>query len=248
MTDVSTPSRDSTQLQAWMTAANISSFKALSRTAAVTEWQVRLLKNGKIQQMRIEPLQKISQALGIRLTQLLESVLDESWHQSEQAIAPSLNSSSTQPSIQPSIQPSTQPEESQRITQLQQEYDRLQRQLEQQRDQLRTQFQQASLRILEPWMIHFPTAAYHAQQQPDLPATKLIPLVRPVEQLLKSWGVEAIAPIGTELPYEPQWHQLREGSAQSGELQPGDLVCVRNAGYRQGEKLLHRAKVSPVKN
>jgi hypothetical protein len=32
-----------------------------------------------------------------------------------------------------------------------------------------------------------------------------------------------------------------------GNAQPGDFVKVRYVGYRQGEKLLHRAKVSPLK-
>jgi hypothetical protein len=36
-------------------------------------------------------------------------------------------------------------------------------------------------------------------------------------------------------------HQLLEGTAQ-----PGDLVKVRYTGYRQGDKLLYRVKVSPV--
>jgi molecular chaperone GrpE (heat shock protein) len=60
---------------------------------------------------------------------------------------------------------------------------------------------------------------------------------------LQEWGVEAIASVGSELPYDPQWHQLMEGIAQ-----PGDLVKVRYTGYRIGEKLLYRAKVSSLGN
>jgi len=58
---------------------------------------------------------------------------------------------------------------------------------------------------------------------------------------LQQWSVEAIAEVGKELPYDPTQHQLIEGTAQ-----PGELVRVRYTGYRQGEKLLYRAKVSPV--
>ncbi|MGB7379946.1 MAG: XRE family transcriptional regulator, partial [Rivularia sp. (in: cyanobacteria)] len=36
-------------------------------------------------------------------------------------------------------------------------------------------------------------------------------------------------------------HQLIEGNAQ-----PTEKVKVRYTGYRQGDKLLYRAKVSPV--
>jgi molecular chaperone GrpE (heat shock protein) len=72
---------------------------------------------------------------------------------------------------------------------------------------------------------------------------RLLPLVRPVEQLLQQWGVEAIASVGSELAYDPHLHQLMEGTAQ-----PGELVRVRYTGYRIGEKLLYRAKVSPIGN
>ena len=124
---------------------------------------------------------------------------------------------------------------------LQQEYQRLHIQLQQQQEILQQEFQNTSLQILESWLIQYPTAAYAAQQN-DVPASRLLPLMRPVEQLIKAWGLEAIAPVGTEIPYDPQIHQLMEGHAEVG-----DRVKVRYTGYRQGEKLLYRAKVSPVK-
>lgn len=124
---------------------------------------------------------------------------------------------------------------------LQQEYQRLQAQLEEQRTSLMQEFQQASLQTLEPWMRFWPTAAYAAQQKPDLPATKLLPLVRPVEQLLQQWGIEAIEQVGAEVAYDPRRHQLKQGSAE-----PGQPVKVSNIGYQQGEKLLYRAQVSPL--
>jgi molecular chaperone GrpE (heat shock protein) len=64
-----------------------------------------------------------------------------------------------------------------------------------------------------------------------------------VEQLLQEWGVEAIASVGSQIPYDPHLHQLMEGTAQ-----PGETVRVRYIGYRQAKKLLYRAKVSPVGN
>lgn len=109
-----------------------------------------------------------------------------------------------------------------------------------QREQLQQEFQQAALQAIESWLLQFPTAAYAAQQNPQLPAVKLLSLMRPIEQLLQTWGIEAIAPVGSELAYDPQQHQLMEGTAQ-----PGDRVRVRYTGYRQGDRLLYRAKVSP---
>jgi molecular chaperone GrpE (heat shock protein) len=58
---------------------------------------------------------------------------------------------------------------------------------------------------------------------------------------LQHWGIESIAPVGAELPYNPQQHQLIEGTAEAGQS-----VKVRYTGYRQGDKLLYRAKVSLV--
>lgn len=124
---------------------------------------------------------------------------------------------------------------------LQAEYNRLKAQLDTQKEALLQEFQRASLNRLESWMVQFPTAAYAAHQKPDVPAVRLLPLMRPVEQLLNDWGVEAIAAVGDEIPYDPQVHQLMEGQAQMG-----DRVRVRYVGYRQRETLLMRAKVSPV--
>lgn len=124
---------------------------------------------------------------------------------------------------------------------LQKEYDRLKSQLTEQQATLFQDFQQASLQTLEPWLLQWSAAAYAAQQNPQAPAVKLLPLIRPIEQLLQSWGVEPTAIVGSEVPYDPQQHQLMGGMAD-----PGEPVRVRYAGYRQAERLLYRAKVSPV--
>ncbi len=124
---------------------------------------------------------------------------------------------------------------------MQKEYDRLQTQLTEQREAVLQEFQQSSLQTLEPWLLQWSAAAYAAQQNPQAPAVKLLPLVRPVEQLLQQWGIEQTAIVGTEVPYDPQHHQLMNGAAE-----PGELVRVRYAGYRQYNRLLYRAKVSSL--
>jgi molecular chaperone GrpE (heat shock protein) len=197
-----------------MQQAGFSSFKALSRAADVSEWQVKQLRQGKAAQMRVAELHRLAQALNLSIAKLIHSFS-------------ALESQPTSPSAN--------------VADLQQEYQRLQAQLATQRDQLWQDFQRSSLNTLESWMLQFPTAAYAAQQNPQVPASRLLPLMRPVEQLLREWGVEAIATVGMEVPYDPQIHQLMEGAAN-----PGDLVRVRYTGYRQGEKLLHRAKVSAI--
>ncbi len=123
----------------------------------------------------------------------------------------------------------------------QQEYDRLQAQLVQQKIDLWQEFQQDSLQILESLLLQLPTAAHAAQQNPQLPAIKLLPLLRPLDRLLETWGIVAIAPVGSVVAYDPQQHQLMAGTAQLGEP-----VRVRYTGYCQGDRALYRAKVSPI--
>jgi DNA-binding Xre family transcriptional regulator len=208
-------------LQELMQGVGISSFKALSKTTGVSEKQLRRLRKGQVDQLRVENLLKLSQVLQVSVSELLTTF------SSVEANKPWLPQ-----------------QETESLTVLKQEYQRLQQQLENQRDTLKQEFQQSSLQILESWLVQWPTAAYAAGQNQQLPAVRLLPLVRPVEQLMQEWGVEAIASVGSEIPYDPQWHQLMEGIAQ-----PGELVKVRYTGYRlRDSKLLHRAKVSPVSN
>jgi molecular chaperone GrpE (heat shock protein) len=215
-----------------MQQVGVSSFKALCKAAGVSERQVKQLRQGKADQMQVVSLHKLSQALGLSLAELVATFSDLSM--AERASSDLAASRSPR-------SPSMKSEDA-GLNELQQEYQRLQGQLAQQKTELWQEFQQATLQTLESCLIFLPTAAYQAQQNPELPATRLLPLMRPIDQLLKDWGVEAIAPVGTELPFEPHLHQLMEGTAQ-----PGDRVKVRYTGYRQGEKLLYRAKVSPVK-
>jgi transcriptional regulator with XRE-family HTH domain len=121
----------------------------------------------------------------------------------------------------------------------QREYDRLRTQLQTQRAELLQEFQQSTLQTLESWMLQWPTAAHAAQQNPTAPAVKLLPLVRPVENLLTQWGIEPIGQVGETIAFDPQQHQVMGAMPQ-----PGDPVRIRYVGYHQAERLLHRAKVS----
>lgn len=200
------------QLQRLMQQAGIESDRELSQKAGVSELQLSRLRNGLALQTPADILLKISQALQISLTELLATFAPGSVELEQPA-----------------------------LTAIEQEYQRLQATLDSQRASLMQEFQLSSLQILESWMLQWPTAASKAQENQTLPAVKLLPLLRPVEQLLQQWGVEAIAPVGAEIPYDPQQHQLLEGTAE-----PGATVKVRYTGYRQGDKLLHRAKVIPI--
>ncbi|MGL5082198.1 MAG: helix-turn-helix domain-containing protein [Microcoleaceae cyanobacterium] len=206
------------QLQHLMQQAELPSLTALSQKARVSEWQLTRLQRGLALQTRAEILLKISQALNISLTQLLA------------IFAPTKTTA---------VEPKTGSLQS--LQALQIEYQRLQRQLEEQAASLQQDFQRASIQALESWMIQWPTVAHRARENPELSAAKVLPLLRPVEQLLEQWEVEPIANVGQTVPYDPQIHQLLEGISQ-----PGDPVIVRYGGYRYQGQLLYRVKVSPV--
>jgi DNA-binding Xre family transcriptional regulator len=127
---------------------------------------------------------------------------------------------------------------SQSIEILNQEYQQLQQQFQQQRETLRAEFQLESLQTIESFLTYFPTAKHAAINNPDFPASKLFPLVGSIDRLIQSWGVSVIGEVGFRVAYDPRWHQLIEGIAN-----PDELVTVRYVGYRQGEKLIFRAKV-----
>ncbi|WP_313926769.1 helix-turn-helix domain-containing protein [Microcoleus sp. FACHB-1515] len=200
------------RLRSHMQSVGVLSFRALSRQSGVSERQIDRLRRGEADRMQVQSLHKIGQVLNLSIAQLIEQFSSLSI---ESAVPVESN--------------------------LQQEYQRLQVQLVEQRETLKQEFQRSTLQSIESWLLQFPTAAYAAQQNPQLPAVRLLPLMRPIEQLLQDWGVEAIAAVGEEVPFDPQLHQLMDGSANLG-----DRVRIRYAGYRQGDRLLHRAKVSPV--
>jgi len=216
------------RLRTLMQTVGFSSFRALSQASGVSEQQIRHLRRGNVTNLRVDTLLKLSQALQVPAIELLAVSTDSETQNSK------LSSNAAQSATQNSTAPAE-------LSDLRLEYDRLQQQLAQQRQTLWEEFQQASLQTLESLLLQLPTAAYAAQQNPQAPAVKLLPLLRPLDRLLEEWGIEAIAAVGAEVPYDPQQQQLMTGTAQ-----PGDVVKVRYTGYRQGDRLLYRAKVSPI--
>jgi DNA-binding Xre family transcriptional regulator len=121
---------------------------------------------------------------------------------------------------------------------LRQEYQHLQQQFRAQTETLQAEFQHQSLQTLESFLTYFPTAKHAAKNNPDFPASKIFPLIGSIDRLISSWGITIIGEIGSKIAYDPRWHQLIEGAAN-----PEELVTVRYVGYRQGDKLIFRAKV-----
>lgn len=216
------------KLQYLIQQRGITSLKALSRLSGVSERQILRLRRGEVESMRVETLNRLSNILQISLNELVSTF--------SQPISNQLSVERERTAV------SNQDELLQKIAVLNHEYIILQEKFQQQREQLQQHFQQETINLLESLLLQFPTAAYKARENSQLPAVNILPLVQnPIEKLLQAWGIEKIASVGAEIVYEPQFHQLMDGIAQ-----PGELVKVRNIGYRQGDKLLYRAKVSGI--
>lgn len=213
-------------LQNLMQKVGFASFQSLSLAAGVSLWQILQLRRGKIRQMRVEVLLKLSQVLQISGSELAETFGVQGF---------SLNTAKTQPQ-------DYNVDLLQQITELQNEHKRISLLMLQQRELLQQEFQRSSLQILESLLLQWPTAAYRAREDHQLAAVKILPLVdKPLEALLQTWGVTAIASVGAEIPYNPQLHELLEGTTQ-----PGEIVKVRYTGYMQYDQLLYRVRVSPI--
>jgi molecular chaperone GrpE (heat shock protein) len=218
------------KLQNIMQRVDIYSFKTLSDAAGVSRWQILCLRQGKLKQMRVEVLFKLSKTLQISLSELITTFSIENDDFQVLNVASKTENSSKNQNSSPEIDD------------LKREYERIVLMLEQQREVLQQEFQRSSLQILESLLLFWPTAAQKAKENPQLEAVKILPVVqKPLEKLLQVWGVETIASVGAEIPYDPQCHELLQGTAQ-----PGESVKVSYVGYRQGDKLLYRAKVNPL--
>lgn len=202
-------------LRQLMTDCDIDTFKALSLRSKVSVGAINRLQQGHILKMQVQTVSKIARVLGLSVDGLVRSLTTES------IPIPKPNASNSE---------------------LQQEYNRLAQKLKHQEKSLRETFQHEALQTLEPWLIQWSAAAHAAQTNPQLMASKLLPLLSPIDRLLIEWGVSPIGAIGEEYDYDPALHH-----GMNGDFQVGDRIRIRFLGYRYqnstGNHVLHRAKV-----
>lgn len=215
------------QLQHLMHQTGITSFAELSRKTGISRRQLARIRQGEIAQLPVITAWTLSQVFQIPLPELLAQ------------FSPELRTADALPAI------SSQTLEDD-LERMRQECQRLQVQLTHQRQDLWQNFQFTLLEALKPLLINWPTAAYRARSDQRLPAVKLLPLLAPLEQLLKLWNVETIGSVGELVHYNPQLHQLKEGPVQQRNghtITPGSNVKVERVGYRLEDRLLQRAVV-----
>lgn len=233
-------------LQKLMQDVGITSVYELSKIANVSELQIIKLRYGMLLKLPLEFTINLASALQISSDELVEKFASSEISLVSQSLAQ--ESIEKLELLQQEYQDLQEQLEQTNaslasLESLQSEYQRLQKQLEEQSESLNQEFQQESLQILESWLLQWPTAIAIVQKNPQLPAERILPLVKPVEKLIQKWGIEKIATVGEEIPYNPRQHELIEGV-----LEVGDLVKVRYAGYQKGDRLLYRAKVSAIKS
>lgn len=220
-----TPFPQDEALRGLMAQAHIPSYRALEQRSGVSRSSINHLRRGTLGTMRLATLQRLSQTLGVDLAALIA--------QCGGAAAP-LERQESPPAV-------ADPDTDNDLDTLRREYGQLQQRLVDQEQAMRQQMQRQALGVMEPWLLMWPNAAQAAQDKPDLPASKVIPLARPLQALLQTWAVRPIGAVGEVVPYDPQLHQ-----PMAGTLAPGQAVQVRHLGYWHGQDLLHRAKVIPA--
>ena len=201
-------------LRQLMKQVGISSFQILSERTGISRRAIDTLRKRNAATLRYADLAKLAEVLQIEVTEVIAKFISDS-NNPESPIS--------------------------EIVALREEYQRLQQKLELQKFELRSQFERETIQQLESLILQLPSAGYAAQQNPNMLAKNILPLLRPIDALLQKWGITAIGAVGKEVNFDSQKHQLMEGS---DEIKEGDIAIVRYVGYMQGEKLLYRARVS----
>jgi len=200
-------------LQERMQQLSIANWKTLRQKSGLTTRQLLQVRRGEVEQLPLHQLQMLAEALHWSVEDLIHNLGILS--------SPGETSSVTPESLE--------------IEQLRQQC----QQLEQELQQLRTQERHSTFSQLQTLLTNYPTLRRIVEVKPDLPAKNLLPMLTPLENLLKTWGYQPIGSAWQQVTYNPQLHQ-----PDTTDIQPGELVYIRLVGYRDGERILCPAKVS----
>ncbi|MCL1475818.1 hypothetical protein LAY57_34940 [Argonema antarcticum A004/B2] len=115
----------------------------------------------------------------------------------------------------------------------------LKRQLENSTAEVRLDERSSTFRQLQTLLTNYCSVRAAVQINPQLPASNIVSLFVPLDNLLAFWGIEPLGQVWEQVPYNPQLHQ-----ADVNDIAEGELVFVRFVGYKDGERILCPAKVS----
>lgn len=236
-------------LKKMMQAVSISSWQMLSDRAGVSRRAIDSLRKGNGANLRYIDLWKLAATLQININELTAEFINSSNTLSDHFRVEindritrdlTVDSSAKLPEeivIYQSEQVQNQNSD------LQAEYQLLLDRLEQQKQDMRSQLIREAVQQIESLILQLPSAAYAAKQNPQLPAKNILPLLRPLDALLQQWEITAIGAVGEQITYDPQEHELMDQAMEQA-IAVGDRVLVRYVGYKFGDRLLYRARVS----
>lgn len=115
----------------------------------------------------------------------------------------------------------------------------LKKQLEDSTAEVRLDERSRTFRELQTLLTNYCSVRAAVQVNPQLPASNIVSLFVPLDNLLASWGIEPLGQVWEQVPYNPQLHQ-----ADVNDIAEGELVFVRFVGYKNGSRILCPAKVS----
>ena len=92
---------------------------------------------------------------------------------------------------------------------------------------------------LQYLLVNYPIAKMVAKLKPHTSIKNFIPLLKPIDDLLQQWQIESIGKPWEKVSFNAEIHYSEEEK-----FTPEEEVYIRLVGYKQGEKILTKAKVS----
>ncbi|OKH36242.1 hypothetical protein NIES2119_18250 [[Phormidium ambiguum] IAM M-71] len=111
------------------------------------------------------------------------------------------------------------------------------------RSQNQAEERHLNLEQLQTLLACYSSAKALAQASPEMPTESIVSLFAPLDNLLRSWGIEPIGKVSEQVPYNPQLHQ-----PDTDDLIEGESVFIKFVGYRDGSRILCPAQVSRTRN
>jgi molecular chaperone GrpE (heat shock protein) len=102
----------------------------------------------------------------------------------------------------------------------------------------------ALYQTLEPLLTQVPLVRHALGEGREVAAEDVLALLAPLDQALAELGFEAIGQVGQPMPFDPACHHVTRGAMPEA----GAPVTVKHVGYRLGDRILRRARVSQPSN
>jgi molecular chaperone GrpE (heat shock protein) len=126
------------------------------------------------------------------------------------------------------------------VAELRQAYARLEQAGATHVEQARQDLRLALYQVLEPLLTQLPLVRHATAEGREVAAADVLALLGPLDRAVAELGLVAIGQVGEEVPFDPQVHQVARGRMP----EPGEPAAIRHVGYRLGEQILRRARVS----